>query len=242
MQLRRLVVILRRRLPLLVVIVLAGIVASYLGSARASVYQAQATIFVGATGTKPDPNTQVGDALLAATLSTIAVSPTVVQTALTKSDLKRNVAQVVKAAKAAEVPGTNLIRITVQDSDPAAAKTLANNITTVFVAAAKILTPLADNKPPASIAQLATVPAAPVATSRNRNVALGGLAALGIGLAVILLLDLLGLSARTAKQLETQTGIPVIGVVPRQRQIERAGPLGPDTPPADILLLVGDDA
>jgi capsular polysaccharide biosynthesis protein len=242
MQLRRFLIIVRRRFALLAVIVVAGIVASYLGSSRSSVYQAQTTIFVGVTGTKPDPNTQVGEAFLAATLSTIAVSPTVVQTALTDTNTKRSVAEVTKATKAIEVPGTNLIRITVQDRDPATAKTLANGISTVFVAAAKTLTPLANGKPPATIAQPATLPAAPLATSLSRNLALGGIGALIVGLAVILLLDLVGLSARTPRQLETQIGMPVIGVVPLQPQLEQAGPRGLSHRPGDSLLLVVDDA
>lgn len=236
MELRRLLVIVRRRLALLVVVVLAGIAASYLGSSRASVYQARSTVYVGATGTAPNPTDEIANAFLASTLSTIAVSPTVIQSALKATGVHRTVAEVVKATKATAVPATNLILITADDRDPVVAKTLVNGIATEFIAGAKALTPLAGGKAPASVAQVATVPTAPLATSLHRNVALGAVAALGIGLAVILLIDFVGLSARTPKQLETQMGLSVIGVVPLQPQIERAAP-----PQQGEMLLAGDD-
>lgn len=243
MELRRLLVILRRRLVLLVVIVVAGAAAAYLGSSRASVYQAQATVYVGEASTNLNPTTQLGQAFLADTLAGLIPTPTVVQGAIDSTKAPRKAAAVVKATKATVNPGTNLIHITVQDRDPAVARSLANGIAQTFVAGTSTLVPLsnaagaATKKAPASIAQTATLPVAPLATGLHRNVALGALAALLIGIVVILLIDFVGLSARTPKQLETQLDLAVIGVVPLQPQIEQAGPAQQGN-----ILLVGDDA
>jgi capsular polysaccharide biosynthesis protein len=247
--LRRLLVVLRRRILILAVTVVAGLVAAYLGSSRAAVYQTRSTLYVGQSATDLKPTTEYAQAVLAATFVQIVPTPTIVGQAIAEAHISRKVTDVVKATKASVAPGSNLIRITVQDRDPVMAKDLADSIATVFVADSRTLAPLtasatglSPNKAPASIAQAATVPSAPLDTGLHRNLALGGVAGLLLGIALVLLLDFLGLSARTPRELEAQTGMPLIGVVPLQPQLQQAGPRGPSGRPGDNLLLVADDA
>jgi receptor protein-tyrosine kinase len=248
MELRRLLVIARRRLVLVAVLVLAGMAAAYLGSSRTSTYAAQTTIYIGEPSTSLNPSLQYGQAVLAATLTSTIPTPSVVGRAVTDLHVARQVNAVVKETTATVQPGTNLIRVTVRDQDPVVAQQLANTVSTVFVAQTTTLLPVIAasggprNQPIASIAQQAVVPSAPLATNRNRNIALGGLIGLLVGVALVLVLDFVGLSARPPQQLEDLMGMSLIGVVPLQPQIERTGTVAPGTRPEDVLLLRGEGA
>ncbi len=229
MQLRRLLVVLRRRTLLVAVIVVAGLAAAYLGTSRATVYQAQSSIYVGQSATNLNPTTEYAEAVLAQTFVLIVPTPTVINQAISAASIKRQESQVAKATRARAAPGTNLIKITVQDSDPAVAKSLADSIANAFVADARSLAPLtaastglSADKAPASVAQFATVPTIPLSTGLGRNVTLGGLAGIVVGIALVMLLDFFGLSARTPRQLEDQMDLPVIGVVPLHPGIAEA--------------------
>lgn len=247
MELRRLLVILRRRLVLLVVLIVAGVVAAYLGSARTSVFQAQSTLYVTAPSTSDSATAQYGNDVLASSLAPLVAAPSVIQRTIMQSHLPRQVASVVKASQATVVAGSSVIRVTVQDRDPVVAQTLANGVATVFVMDAKSLPPIVigagpSDQTPVSVAQRAVVPGSPLGNNLHRDMGLGGLVGLLVGLAVILVVDFLGLSARTPRQLEDQMGMPVIGVVPFQAQVEHPPAAGPDNDPEPLLLLLsGDD-
>lgn len=248
MELRRLLVIARRRLALLVVLIVAGLTAAYLGSSRTSIYAADTTIYIGQPASSLNPTSQYGQAILAATLAPTITTPSVISKAVAALRAPRTVTEVTKMTTATVMPGSNLIRVGVHDRDPVVAQQLADSVANVFVAQATALLPLIGaaggpkNQAVASIAQPAVVPSSPLATNRSRDIALGGLTGLLTGVGLILILDYLGLAARPPRQLEELMEMPLIGVVPRQPQIERAGALGPGTRPEDVVLLGGDDA
>lgn len=242
MDLRRIVVIVRRRLLLLVVMAIVGLVAAYLGSSRASIYQAQTTVLVGATPSSVDPSTEYGQALLATSLAQIVPSPTVVADAIAATKVSRKQTEVASSTTATVLPGSNLIKITVSDRDPVVAESLANGLAHVFVSGALQLLPVVGgsaDSPPARVAEAATLPSSPLATNLRRNMVLGGLAGLLIGVAVVLLVDFLGLAARTPGQLEAELDLPVIGIVPFQPRLAQAG-FGPQG--GRVMLLMDDEA
>lgn len=236
MQLRRLLVIIRRRLVLLVLIVTAGLVASYLGTSRTNVYEAQATIYVGNPSATLSTSTETAQAVLAAILAPVIPTPGVVASAINSTRVGRDAGEVVKQTKAAVASGANLIRVSVRDRDPVVAMVLTNGVAKAFVSGIQSLAPvgngagLPSNTPTASLAQPAIVPTAPLDPGLQRNVELGGLVGLLVGVGLILLLDYLALSARTPRELESDLGLPVLGVLPFQPQITDPG----------VILLVGD--
>ncbi|MDQ2724136.1 MAG: hypothetical protein M3Y36_01355 [Actinomycetota bacterium] len=243
MPLRRILIILRYRLLLLVVLVIVGLAAAYLGTSRTANYRAQATVLMGSTPTTINPTLEFGQALLATTLAEVVPTPTVVGKAVAATKAPRTVGGVVAATKASVIPGSNLIKITVTDRDPVVAQTLTNGIADVFVSGAQLLAPVTTTPgepkvTPARVAEPATLPSSPVATNLDRNVALGGLAGLLIAVAVILLLDFLGLSARTPRELEAELDLPVLGIVPFQPRIARARG-GPDGDGELLLMYEG---
>ncbi|MGH9075946.1 MAG: Wzz/FepE/Etk N-terminal domain-containing protein [Acidimicrobiales bacterium] len=239
---RRLLVVLRHRAVLVVVIVVAALGAAYLGSPRTSVYQSEAILYVGQHDNNLQPATEAAQAVLAQTFSQIVGTQTVVAAAISDYHIPRQTAQVVQSTTAVAPPGTNLIRLTVADHDPVVAQSLANGIATVFAADAQTLAPLTSSatgqsagSAPVTIAQKATLPLTPLATRVGRNVALGGVAGLLIAVVLVLLVDFLGLPARTPRQLEDQLEMPVIGIVPLQASVAQgAGGRG-------VPLLAGEN-
>ena len=245
MELRRLLIVVRRRLLLLVVVVVAGVVAAFLGTSRTPAYQATSTIYVGEPSTSLSPTVETAQAVLASSFALIVPAPSVIGPAIASAHVTRSVDEVTKSTTATVATGTNLIRVTVNDRDPVVAKDLADSVARVFVDDTKSLAPLigSNGQPsataPTSVAQLAGLPGSPLTKHLARNMILGALAALLVGIAVILLLDYAGLSARTPRQMEEQLGLAVIGVVPRQPEIA-ALITGADDGFHDILL-AGDD-
>ncbi len=245
MELRRLIIVVRRRLLLLVAVVAAGVAAAYLGTSRTAAYQATSTIYVGQPSTTLNPTVETAQALLANAFAVIVPAPSVIGPAIANAHVTRSVDEITKSTTATVAPGTNLVRVTVQDRDPVVAKDLADEVARVFVADTRSLAPLLGSNglpsttAPTSVAQLAGLPASPLNTHLERNLVLGALAAVLIGIAMILLLDYVGLSARTPRQMEEQLGLAVIGVVPRQPELAALIP-GTDDGFRD-LLLAGDD-
>ncbi|MDQ6782818.1 MAG: hypothetical protein M3063_05120 [Actinomycetota bacterium] len=234
MELSRLILIVRHRLVLLVLIVIAGSGASYLGTSRGSMYEAHATIYIGRASSAVTPSVAASQAVLALSLAPLIPTPAVVASAVSNAHVTRAVDEVAKNTTAMVAPGTNLIQVFVKDSDPVVAKILVNAITQNFVAGTQVLASATSDPPPASVAQTAVVPTSPLHTGLARNVELGGLAGLLIGLAIILAVDGVGLSARTPRQLEESTGMRVLGIVPFSPKIAEAS--------VAAALLVGDDA
>lgn len=136
-------------------------------------------------------------------------------------DVTRQVAPLVENPQAAfgsangtttTTPPTPLTTVPKAKGSAKAATTPTVPATTTTTVAPAVTT----NRAPTTIAQPASVPAAPLHTNTRRNVGLGGLAGLVVGAAVILLVDYLGLHARSARELESDFGLPVLGVIPRQ--------------------------
>jgi capsular polysaccharide biosynthesis protein len=222
MELRRLLALLRQRSLLLVCIIAAGVAGGYLSTSRTPIYDASTTIFVGQPSTDVSADAQTGQALVATTFAAIVPSAAVAEAAVAATRVPRSVGQVVSEIHASVIAGTNLLVVSVHDPDPVVAQTLANGVSDAFVAEALRVAPLTSvtgqrtDVPPATVTQPAALPGAPQSSGVTRNTALGGLFALVVGIALVLLLDYVDLTARLPEELERRVGLPVLGVIPLQ--------------------------
>lgn len=222
MELRRYLLLLRQWLALIVLSVVAGMVGGYLVSNHTARYQATTSIYVGSRQPSGLSSTDIIQLdRIIATYAAMVKSAPVAQGAIQASHAPRAPGQVTAETSAFVVTNTNLITITVTDTDPAVAQSLANGVALSFIAQVQNLAatsgPAAATAPSVSVFQQAGLPGASLPTSRKRNVALGALFGLVVSVGAVLLIDYLDISIKSADDLEHHSGLPVLGTVPFQR-------------------------
>ena len=222
MELRRYLLLLRQRLVLVVLSVVAGVAGGYLVSNNTPIYQATTSIYVGSREPSGLSSTDIIqlDRIIATYAAMVKSSP-VAQGAIQASHAPRAAGQVAAETSAFVVANTNLITITVADTDPAVAQSLANGVALSFIAQVQNLAarsgPAAATAPSVSVFQQAGLPGAPLPTSQKRNLALGALFGLVVSVAAVLLIDYLDISIKSAEDLEHHSDLPVLGTIPFQR-------------------------
>jgi capsular polysaccharide biosynthesis protein len=147
--------------------------------------------------------------------------------ALGSTSVPRTPKQVVAESSVSTEKGTQLLDVTVVDRNPAYAQKLANGIADAFVSKVKAF----NNQPgpgslpsvPAYIFQRPDLPSARQSTGLIRNMVLGGFFGLLVALGVVLFLDYLDVTIKTASEAEERLQLPVLGFIPYEA---RGGALG----------------
>lgn len=220
--------VLRRRWPLVLVTLAVALGLAYASSPDTSLYQASSTIVVGPRQLSTDPNQTEfrGDlasalASLTASYAVLIDSEVVAEDAVRATNAPRSPGGLVAATTAEAVPGTQVLRVSVVDPQPALAQALADAMAKAFVLRVTSLTPAgppAVGAPPAVpvyLYQPAALPAAPQPSGNRTRLATAGLFGLLAAVGVVLLLEHLDLSIRTAEEAERRLALPVLGAVPR---------------------------
>jgi capsular polysaccharide biosynthesis protein len=220
MELRRYLLLLRQRLVLIVLCVVAGVAGGYLISNTTPAYQATTSIYVGyrtAPGVDPSDEIIQLDRIIA-TYSAMVKSSPVAQGAIKASSAPRTTEQVVGETNSVVVPNTNLIDVTVTDTDPGIAESLANGVAASFIAQVQDLGQASGasptNTPSVSVFQQAGLPTSPLPTGTKRNLVLGALFGLVVSVAVVLFIDYLDITIKNAEELEQHSDLPVLGTIP----------------------------
>src|SRR5580704_7410139 len=136
MELRRYFNLIRRRLALVVVAVIIGGVAGFVSTSRTPVYTATATIYLGSLNLGTNQAQLYAEAGLnqvVATFAQMIPSPVIAQKALNKTHLNGEAGAVAASTTATVVTGTNLIDVSVSDSNSRDAIRLANGVSNAFV-------------------------------------------------------------------------------------------------------------
>jgi capsular polysaccharide biosynthesis protein len=222
MELRRYLLLLRQRLVLVTLSVVAGVAGGYLVTNSTPSYRAATSIYVGSRQPGQSSSDIIQLDRIIATYAAMVKSSPVAQGAIQASHAPRSTGQVAGETTAVVVPNTNLISITVTDPDPAVAQSLANGVAASFIAQVENLAassgPAASSAPSVSVFQQAGLPGAPLPTPLKRDLALGALFGLIVSIAVVLLIDYLDISIKTAEDLEHHSDLPVLGTIPLRRQ------------------------
>jgi len=106
---------------------------------------------------------------------------------------------------------TEIIHIQVMDKDPVLAQSITNTMTRIFQSEVKDIMKM-DNVQIIDEAPLPQIPAEP---NRVRNVILGALIGLVMGIGLAFLLEYLDRSVKTEEQVTAILGVPVLGSIPR---------------------------
>jgi capsular polysaccharide biosynthesis protein len=236
MELLRYLQLLRQRLALVLLTMVAGLAGGYLVTGHSPMYVAQTSIYVGSR--QPSTNSAT-DVLqldrIIATYAAMVKSTPVALGAIQAAHVPRDPGQVVAHTSSVVVPNTNLISVSVADRNPGVAQALANGLAASFKSQVDALsqTTGADastpgtatpSAPSVSVFQQASLPGASVSTGLKRDLALGALFGLVVSVGLVLLVDYLDTSVKSADDVERASNLPVLGAIPLVRA-ESAGPL-----------------
>jgi len=218
--------VLRRRWLLLAMTVAVALAVADASAPKTVLYEASSTIVVGPRQMSSDPGRTdfSGDlayplANLTASYAVLLDSEVVAEDAVRRANVPRSPGGVVGATTTEAVPGTQVLRVTVIDPEPAVAQALATAMATSFVERVTSYAPGGSSGvggPPALPVHLYQ-PAGPAGArplSNRTRLATAGLFGLLAAVGVVLLLEHLDLSIRSVEDAEHRLEPAVLGAVP----------------------------
>jgi len=216
MELRDLFEIVRKRLGLIVLITVVSLLISAVVSffLLDEVYETSTTLMVGKIQNNQTNTIEYNDILanqkLVNTYSEIAKSDRVLDKVIEKLQLQLRPSNLRQKISVASVKETEIIRITVEDTDPGFATDLANAIAEVFMKEVVDIMKL-DN---VQVIDVAKVPEEPVKPKPLLNIAIAGVLGLMLGLGVVFLIEYLDNTIKVSEDIEKYLELPVLGVIP----------------------------
>ena len=180
------------------------------------VYQAETTLIVKTEkteGTNSLSNDQVMvSQKLALTYGEIIKSRKVLDEVIKNLDLKESNGSLASKISVSTVTDTQIIKVSVQDTDNDNAAKIANEIPTVFTEEA---IRIADANG-VEVIDKAQVPINPVAPNKKMNILIAGVLGIMVGLFSIFLMEFLNNKMRTPQDIDRTLGLPLLGVIPEE--------------------------
>ena len=196
-----------------VAMVVSGVISFFMLS---PVYEAKSTLIVN---TEKNEETQMitGDQFtvtqkLAVTYGEIIKSRTVLEDVISNLKLDSKYEQLAGQITVSPVKDTQIISISVQDTNPKKARDIANEIPKVFEKEVKRITKANDIQ----VIDKAILPQGAIKPNKMMNVAIAAVLGMMIGLFVVFLLEYLDNKIKTPQDIEKHLGLSVIGVIPNE--------------------------
>jgi len=235
MELRRYLRLIRQRLLLILVAIIAGAGVGYAITSRTPLYTATATLFVGATNLGPNQEFLYQEADLNQIVQTYAVmipEPVIAQEAINQTHIIRYAGSVAAETSATVVANTQLIDVSVSDTSAADSIQLANAVSKAFVSQIQSYANTGHGaavpSEPAHVYQQATYASAS-SSGLTKRIILGSFFGLILAIFLVLLLDYLDITIKSPDELERRLGLPVLGIVPRFTSLQLD--ISPNAPP-----------
>lgn len=181
------------------------------------VYEAKSTLIVN---TEKNEETQMitGDQFnvtqkLAVTYGEIIKSRSVLDDVIKNLKLDDRYEDLAKNVTVSPVKDTQIISISVQDTNKEKARDIANEIPKVFKKEAKRITKANDIQ----VIDKAILPQNPIKPNKMMNMAIAAVLGAMIGLFVVFLIEYLDNKLKTPQDIEKHLGLSVLGVVPNEK-------------------------
>ena len=196
-----------------VAMVVSGVISFFMLS---PVYESKSTLIVN---TEKSEETQMitGDQFsvsqkLAVTYGEIIKSRAVLESVISNLKLDSEYEDLVEKITVSPVKDTQIISISVQDTNPKKARDIANEIPKVFEKEVKRITKANDIQ----VIDKAILPENPIKPNKMMNVAIAAVLGMMIGLFIVFLLEYLDNKIKTPQDIEKHLGLSVIGVIPNE--------------------------
>ena len=180
------------------------------------VYKAKTSLIVN---TEKTQETQVitGDQFsvtqkLAVTYGEIIKSRIVLEDVIKNLNLKTSYEGLARQVTVSPVKDTQIISISVQDTNKEKARDIANEITKVFTKEAKRITKAND----VQVIDKAILPKTPIKPNKIMNVSISAVLGMMVGLFVVFLIEYLDNKLKTPQDIEKYLELSVIGVIPME--------------------------
>ena len=196
-----------------VAMVVSGVISFFMLS---PVYESKSTLIVN---TEKNEETQMitGDQFsvsqkLAVTYGEIIKSRAVLESVISNLKLDSEYEDLVEKITVSPVKDTQIISISVQDTNPKKARDIANEIPKVFEKEVKRITKANDIQ----VIDKAILPENPIKPNKMMNVLIAAVLGMMIGLFVVFLIEYLDNKLKTPQDIEKHLGLSVIGVIPNE--------------------------
>lgn len=198
----------------------SGIISFFLLS---PVYETKTTLIVN-TEQVNETNTITGDQLnvtqkLTLTYGEIIKSRTVIDEVIQALNLDMEYGEVSKMITVSPVKDTQIIAITVQDTNPQRAADIANTIPRVFTKEVKRITKANS----VEVIDKAVVSENPIKPNKVMNIAIAGVLGVMIGLFIIFVLEYMDNKIKTPQDIEKHIELPILGVIPNENMSKKGG-------------------
>ncbi|AEM78291.1 MULTISPECIES: YveK family protein [Thermoanaerobacter] len=216
--LREIFLIMRKRAKVIVIITLLAMIVSGIFSyfIATPVYKASTSLIVSRTQSSVLTNSQIQvqdiqtSRMLAATYSEIVKSRRVLQPVIERLRLPLTVDQLKNSVDVAAKDNTEIIEISVENSDPSKAAEMANAIADSFMEnIVKIMK--IDN---VQVIDKAIPPTSKISPKTSLNIAVAAILGLMVSIFVVFLLEYMDRTIKSPEDIKKYLDLPVLGVIP----------------------------
>ena len=149
---------------------------------------------------------------LALTYGEIIKSRKVLDEVIKNLDLKESNGSLASKISVSTVTDTQIIKVSVQDTNKSNAAKIANEIPKVF---AKEAIRIADANG-VEVIDKAQTPVNPVSPNKKMNILIAGVLGVMIGLFIIFIIEFLNTKIKTPQDIEKELGLPLLGEIPEE--------------------------
>ena len=188
------------------------------------VYEANTTLIVNTEQSKETNNMITGDQLnvtqkLTLTYGEIIKSRAVLDSVIKKLDLNMEYKELEKAINVSPVKDTQIMSVTVQDTNSKRARDIANAIPNVFTKEVKRITKANS----VEVIDKAIVPENPIKPNKVMNILIAAVLGIMIGLFIVFILEYMDNKIKTPQDIEKYINLPILGVIPNENMSKKGG-------------------
>lgn len=182
------------------------------------VYESSTTVLVNYRAEETNKLTQsdlTTSQKLVATYNEIIKSATILEPVIKALDLDMTADELLKNIGVAQVNDTEIIKITVKNEDPELSRDIANTIANVFSKEISKIMKVDST----STLDVAKAPTTPLSQNKITKIAIAGILGMMISVGLVFVLEYLDRTVKTADETEKLLGVPVLGVIPKSKDL-----------------------